>query len=216
MIPNWTDNLKVGDRVWVRDGSLHWTHTVKRSIDTVVKITKTQITTQDVFGEYRFSRSSRLEITSSSYKMWLADVATDEEFAEWDRTEGERERKVAAENAAFDARKKAIVALKAKLPETLQPSLYLLGSKNREGELDLSSLKLELSGLTDEQVEKIAVALTQEAPVAISRREQELLKGLEAALEWIDAVPKSVVLPTMPGFDRDWVNDVVEEARRAN
>lgn len=33
----------------------------------------------------------------------------------------------------------------------------------------------------------------------------ELLEALEAALEWIDAVPADTVLPAMPGFDRDWV-----------
>lgn len=46
--------------------------------------------------------------------------------------------------------------------------------------------------------------------------DSELLKVAEAALRWIDAIPKEVVasLPAMPGFDRDWAEDVMEEARK--
>lgn len=42
----------------------------------------------------------------------------------------------------------------------------------------------------------------------------DLLKVAEWALEWIDAVPKEVAasLPVMPGFDRDWANQVIERA----
>ncbi len=40
----------------------------------------------------------------------------------------------------------------------------------------------------------------------------ELLEALNMALEWIDAVPSDVVLPTMPGFDRDYVNNVILKA----
>lgn len=40
----------------------------------------------------------------------------------------------------------------------------------------------------------------------------ELLEALEAALEWIDAVPSDTQLPAMPGFDRDWVNGIIDKA----
>lgn len=40
----------------------------------------------------------------------------------------------------------------------------------------------------------------------------ELLEALQAALSWIDAVPNDVTLPTMPGFDRDWVDGVISKA----
>jgi hypothetical protein len=43
----------------------------------------------------------------------------------------------------------------------------------------------------------------------------ELLKIARAALEWIDAVPNNTPLPTMPGFDRDWANDVISKATAA-
>lgn len=35
-------------------------------------------------------------------------------------------------------------------------------------------------------------------------------KGLRAALRWIDAVPSEMPLPAMPGFDRDWVEGLLE------
>lgn len=40
----------------------------------------------------------------------------------------------------------------------------------------------------------------------------ELLEALVWALEWIDAVPSETQLPTMPGFDRDYVNEVINKA----
>ena len=40
----------------------------------------------------------------------------------------------------------------------------------------------------------------------------ELLKLAQAALEYIDAIPKDIVLPAMPGFDRDWASDVLRLA----
>ena len=47
----------------------------------------------------------------------------------------------------------------------------------------------------------------QDAELAQLRIESAgLRKALAAALEWIDAVPKTIVLPSMPGFDRDWVD----------
>jgi len=41
----------------------------------------------------------------------------------------------------------------------------------------------------------------------------DLLEALECALEWIDAVPRETVLPAMPGFDRDWVDEIVAKAK---
>ena len=40
------------------------------------------------------------------------------------------------------------------------------------------------------------------------------LSALLAALEWIDAVPSDTVLPAMPGFDRDEVNELIANARK--
>lgn len=43
----------------------------------------------------------------------------------------------------------------------------------------------------------------------------ELLDALTAALEWIDAVPDETPLPTMPGFDRDEVNQLMDSVRKS-
>lgn len=41
----------------------------------------------------------------------------------------------------------------------------------------------------------------------------ELLDALRMALDWIDAVPNDVQLPTMPGFDRDYVDSLIGRAQ---
>ena len=52
------------------------------------------------------------------------------------------------------------------------------------------------------------------------RREMLLIEKLnslrevvEAMHEWIDAVPNDAVLPAMPGFDRDWADDIINQSR---
>lgn len=40
----------------------------------------------------------------------------------------------------------------------------------------------------------------------------DIVQVAEAALEYIDALPEDLQLPVMPGFDRDWANDVIETA----
>jgi len=41
----------------------------------------------------------------------------------------------------------------------------------------------------------------------------ELLESLQLALAWIDTVPKDTILPTMPGFDRDEINNIIIKAK---
>lgn len=38
----------------------------------------------------------------------------------------------------------------------------------------------------------------------------ELKSALEATLAYIDALPVDLELPSMPGFDRDWVESLIE------
>lgn len=40
----------------------------------------------------------------------------------------------------------------------------------------------------------------------------DLIKLAQKAIEFIDALPKDLVLPSMPGFNRDWADDVIHEA----
>lgn len=42
----------------------------------------------------------------------------------------------------------------------------------------------------------------------------ELRKALAQALEWIDAVPRDTPLPAMPGFDRDYVDELLDRSRK--
>ncbi|MNE84020.1 hypothetical protein D3C80_1808870 [compost metagenome] len=39
---------------------------------------------------------------------------------------------------------------------------------------------------------------------------------LRILLGWVDAVPRDVVLPAMPGFDRDDVDALIEQAEQAD
>lgn len=41
-------------------------------------------------------------------------------------------------------------------------------------------------------------------------RIQDLKEVASAMREWIDAVPSDTELPTMPGFDRDWADEVID------
>ena len=43
-----------------------------------------------------------------------------------------------------------------------------------------------------------------------------LLQVAECALEYIDALPKDIQLPVMPGFDRDWANDVIAQGDKGD
>ena len=42
----------------------------------------------------------------------------------------------------------------------------------------------------------------------------DLIKLAKAALKYIDSIPKDVELPAMPGFDRDWTDDVIYSAEK--
>jgi len=47
---------------------------------------------------------------------------------------------------------------------------------------------------------------------ATQEQQPDLLKVAQYALAYIDAIPADVVLPAMPGFDRDWADNVIEQA----
>lgn len=48
-------------------------------------------------------------------------------------------------------------------------------------------------------------------PAPVAHQVQQLRSALIDALAWIDAVPRDTMLPTMPGFDRDDVDNLVDE-----
>jgi hypothetical protein len=45
-------------------------------------------------------------------------------------------------------------------------------------------------------------------------KKPEIVQVAEAALRYIDAIPKEIVasFPAMPGFDRDWAEEVIAKA----
>ncbi|GEM_PF-1878155 len=61
-------------------------------------------------------------------------------------------------------------------------------------------------------VELLAANPAASTPAAQAVSEQKLRDALRWALEWIDAVPVDATLPAMPGFDRDYVNDLLAAA----
>lgn len=45
-----------------------------------------------------------------------------------------------------------------------------------------------------------------------SEKRDDLLELALAMMEYIDAIPKDLVLPAMPGFDRDWADEIISKA----
>ena len=47
----------------------------------------------------------------------------------------------------------------------------------------------------------------------LERQREELFFSLLHALDWIDAVPKDTNLPDMPGFNREYVDDLLAKVK---
>lgn len=69
---------------------------------------------------------------------------------------------------------------------------------------------LGVDGIKD--VEREITALQNRVSI-VSRNTSRLLELATAQQAWIDAVPKDIELPTMPGFDRDWADEVFNDAK---
>lgn len=57
---------------------------------------------------------------------------------------------------------------------------------------------------------------SSKAKAAMQDAAPELFDALTAALDWIDAVPSDIELPTMPGFDRDQVDALIAGIKGAS
>ncbi len=55
--------------------------------------------------------------------------------------------------------------------------------------------------------------MKEPSAIELLERISELREQLIYALEYIDAIPNDVVLPAMPGFDRDWVNESLDRSK---
>lgn len=61
-----------------------------------------------------------------------------------------------------------------------------------------------------EAMERLRERLGDYTPTtSIKESTKELLEVAKALREYIDAIPKYVVLPGIPGVDRDWVDEVI-------
>lgn len=74
---------------------------------------------------------------------------------------------------------------------------------------DLADGAVKLDG----KLEGIAYWNTDDLVPSMATQLARLLEVAEAMQAWIDAVPGDVVLPAMPGFDRDWTDGVRAVAR---
>lgn len=94
--------------------------------------------------------------------------------------------------------------------------LWSVHVDHRAGILDQASEEIVvahaekvIAARIDKRLDEARKALRLFGEQATSR-EAELVDALRAALDWIDAVPQDVALPTMPGFDRDWVDGLIQ------
>jgi len=53
--------------------------------------------------------------------------------------------------------------------------------------------------------------LLSDAATYYEKRAKDLEEVARAMRDWIDAVPTDIALPSMPGFDRDWADSIIEE-----
>lgn len=65
----------------------------------------------------------------------------------------------------------------------------------------------------DAKLDGIAYWNTSDLVPSATTQLARLLEVADAMQAWIDAVPDDVTMPTMPGFDRDWADDVRAVAR---
>lgn len=83
--------------------------------------------------------------------------------------------------------------------------LYRLTDESRPENCDEINVTMADGSRESEPREKRALQL-----LGMLGQNAKLTEALRWALEWIDAVPDNVLLPTMPGFDRDYVNGLLE------
>ncbi|VDS07530.1 hypothetical protein PARHAE_00707 [Paracoccus haematequi] len=86
--------------------------------------------------------------------------------------------------------------------------LAILDAQTEQPDLQLSARKVE--GDAPDQTE------VSSGPSAAPTDNTALVEALDVCLEWIDAVPSDTPLPAMPGFDRDWVDNIRNRAALAS
>lgn len=85
------------------------------------------------------------------------------------------------------------------------------GAGQRKGDVVIVYRDTESGKLLHREPEDFAMRMVPLKPEINA----QLLAALSDALAWIDAVPSDMPLPTMPGFDRDAVNELIAAAKGA-
>lgn len=85
--------------------------------------------------------------------------------------------------------------------------------KAREAEKAWEQTMMALLGVDGIKSAELAITAQQNRIKVISRNMVRLLELAQAQQEWIDAVPGETILPPMPGYDRDWWNEVVDDVK---
>jgi hypothetical protein len=86
------------------------------------------------------------------------------------------------------------------LPVTMMNGVVILKAKPVGGD-DYISYNFEYSENSEDYDTNTKVLL------------QDMLELMYYAFEWIDAVPEETPLPAMPGFDRDWADDLMAKVK---
>ncbi len=91
--------------------------------------------------------------------------------------------------------------------------LYRLTDEARPQNMDEINVTMAAGSRASGEREKRARQLWEMLDKA--DQSDKLKEALRWALEWIDAVPDDVQLPVMPGFDRDYVNSLLEDVQKS-
>lgn len=86
------------------------------------------------------------------------------------------------------------------------------GAGQRKGDVVIVYRNVDTGHIQHREPEDFAMRMK---PITKPEINAQLLAALSDALEWIDAVPSDMPLPTMPGFDRDAVNELIAAAKGA-
>lgn len=111
------------------------------------------------------------------------------------------------------------VVEQAHLIDDLEANIKLLNAKSHPAPDEkpvayLNVIKKDggVSSVTFNRADEAPDSIIESIPLAKQKPQSDVVKALRRALEWIDAVPDDVVLPAMPGFDRDWVDETLRTA----
>lgn len=99
--------------------------------------------------------------------------------------------------------------------ETEENSVFSVIRKQDERIQELEQQNEFLTNAKDEMVQRacadyeLAIAELKQQLASANAVTLAILQVTEAMREWIDAVPSETKLPAMPGFDRDWADEVL-------